>query len=56
MRSWSFLLLTAALAAQTQTGEVTTREETPTFQSSVNLVRVPVVVRDKQGNTVGNLP
>ncbi len=53
MRSWSFLLLTAALAAQTQTGEVTTREETPTFQSSVNLVRVPVVIRDKKGNTVG---
>ena len=54
MRSWSFFLLTAALAAQTQTGEVTTREEAPTFQSTVNLVRVPVVVRDKQGNAVGS--
>jgi len=54
VRCWSFLLLTAALAAQTQTGEVTTREETPTFQSSVNLVRVPVVVRDKQGHTLGS--
>ena len=54
MRSWPFFLLTAALAAQTQTGEVTTREEIPTFQSSVNLVRVPVVVRDKQGHSVGN--
>ena len=54
MRSWSFFLLIAALAAQTRTGEVTTREETPTFQSSVNLVRVPVVVRDKQGHTLGN--
>ena len=53
MRSWPFFLLTAALAAQAQTGEVTTREETPTFQSSVNLVRIPVVVRDKQGRTVG---
>ena len=53
MRCWSFFLLIAALGAQTQTGEVTTREETPTFQSSVNLVRVPVVVRDKQGHTVG---
>ncbi len=54
MRSWFFLLLAAALAAQAQTGEVTTREETPTFQSSVNLVRVPVVVRDKQGHTLAN--
>jgi VWFA-related protein len=55
MHCWSFFLLAAALGAQPQTGEVTTREETPTFQSSVNLVRVPVVVRDKQGNTVGTL-
>ena len=54
MRSWSFFLLIAALPAQTQTGEVTTREEAPTFQSNVNLVRVPVVVRDKQGHAVGN--
>ncbi|MGD0048405.1 MAG: VWA domain-containing protein [Bryobacteraceae bacterium] len=53
MRSWPFFLLTAALAAQTQTGEVTTREEIPTFQSSVNLVRVPVVIHDKKGHTVG---
>ena len=53
MRSWTFFLLAAALAAQTQTGEVTTRDETPTFQSSVNLVRIPVVIRDKQGHTIG---
>jgi len=44
-----------ALAALAQTGEVSTREETPTFQSSVSLVRVPVVVRDKQGHSFGNL-
>lgn len=54
MRCWSFLLVAAALAAQTQTGEVSTREETPTFQSSVNLVRVPVVIRDKLGHAVGS--
>ncbi|MFY9728406.1 MAG: VWA domain-containing protein [Bryobacteraceae bacterium] len=36
-----------------QTEEIATREEIPYFQSSVNLVRVPVVVRDKQGHTVG---
>jgi len=48
-----FLIVAGALAAQAQTGEVTTRDETPTFQSRVSLVRVPVVVRDKQGHTVG---
>jgi VWFA-related protein len=41
-------------SGQLQAGEVTTREETPTFQSTVNLVRVPVVIRDKQGHTVGS--
>ena len=54
MRCWSYFFLIASLAAQ-QTGEVTSRDETPTFQSSVNLVRVPVVVRDKAGHTVGGL-
>jgi len=41
-------------SGQPQAGEITTREETPTFQSRVNLVRVPVVIRDKQGHTVGS--
>jgi VWFA-related protein len=35
--------------------EVTTRDEAPVFQSRVNLVRVPVVVRDSQGKAVGGL-
>jgi VWFA-related protein len=55
MRCWSYFFLIAALGAQTQTGEVTSRDEAPTFQSSVNLVRIPVVVRDKAGHTVGGL-
>lgn len=55
MRSWTLFLFAAALAAQTQPVEVTTRDETPTFQSSVSMVRVPVVIRDKQGHAIGGL-
>ena len=32
-----------------------TKERVPTFQSKVNLVLVPVVVRDSKGVPVGNL-
>ena len=35
--------------------EMSTKEEQATFRSRVNLVMVPVVVRDKQGNAVGTL-
>ncbi len=35
--------------------EVTTRDTPVTFKSTVNLVSVPVVVRDGQGRAVGNL-
>jgi VWFA-related protein len=55
MRYWPCFVLSIAVAAQTQTGEVNVRDETPTFQSTVNLVRVPVVVRDKAGQPVGGL-
>ncbi len=58
-------LVAAVLAAQAPTPtpppvdsnapEVTTRDETPVFRSRVDLVRVPVVVRDKSGQAVGGL-
>ena len=61
MRLLSLGVLAAALAAQTpapaisDAPEITTREETPTFQSRVSLVRVPVVVRDRSGKAMGGL-
>ncbi len=65
MRFFPVGVLAAALAAQTpvpapapaasDAPEVTTREETPTFQSRVSMVRVPVVVRDRAGKAVGEL-
>src|SRR5579883_669840 len=35
--------------------ETTTKEEPATFKARVNLVMVPVVVRDKAGKAVGSL-
>ena len=35
--------------------EMTTRDEPAVFKARVNLVQVPVVVRDRQGKAVGNL-
>jgi len=55
MRYWPCFVLIFAVAAQTQTGEITVRDEPPTFQATVNMVRVPVVVRDKAGHAVGGL-
>jgi VWFA-related protein len=37
------------------TAEMTTHDEPATFKARVNLVMVPVVVRDKQGRAIGNL-
>jgi VWFA-related protein len=42
-------------AAPQDQPEVSTREEKATFTSHVNLVMVPVVVRDKQGHVIGGL-
>jgi VWFA-related protein len=50
------LLLPALLTAQApQTAEVTMKDMPATFRAKVNLVLVPVVVRDKQGRAVGTL-
>jgi VWFA-related protein len=43
------------LPAQTDTPETATHDAPVTFQSKVNLVPVPVVVRDKKSNAIGNL-
>jgi VWFA-related protein len=42
-------------APAAQSEEMTTKDTPATFRSKVNLVLVPVVVRDKQGHAVGNL-
>jgi VWFA-related protein len=53
-----FVLATAlACAAQTppNSQEITTKDEPATFKTRVNLVMVPVVVRDRQGRAVAGL-
>src|ERR1035441_5794692 len=53
------LCLALGLAAQAppppNPAEMATREEPATFKARVNLVLVPVVVRDRQGRALGNL-
>jgi hypothetical protein len=43
------------LPGQNPQPEMSATDSTPTFQSRVNLVTVPVVVRNKDGKAVGNL-
>jgi VWFA-related protein len=57
MIRWALTVL-AVSAATAQNGgqtEISQHDEPATFQTHVNLVMVPVVVRDKQGRAVGNL-
>jgi VWFA-related protein len=49
-----FVLVCVRAGAQT-TGEMSAHEEPATFKTKVNLVLVPVVVRDAEGRAVGNL-
>src|ERR1700734_1332646 len=53
-------LIPAATVVSAQTspapsGEISTKEAPLTFKSGLNLVPVPVVVRDSRGNAVGTL-
>jgi VWFA-related protein len=46
----------APTAASQNAPEMATRDEPTAFQAKVNLVMVPVVVRNPQGRAIGNLP
>src|SRR5579863_750045 len=50
-----FLFFACALLHGQTTAEVATHDSTPTFSSGVNLVLVPVVVRDAKGHAIGTL-
>ena len=54
LKGFLFFALCAVVSCG-QTPEVSSTDEAVTFQSKVNLVVVPVVVRDQHGKTVGNL-
>jgi hypothetical protein len=52
----SLLVLTCAVAlAQESSWPGDRQDSLPTFQSKVNLVLVPVVVRDRHGRTIGGM-
>lgn len=57
MKRWvvAALCVPAALAQTGTQGEISQKDEPATFTTHVNLVMVPVVVRDKTGRAIGNL-
>jgi len=55
VRAFLVLVLVCLRAGAQTTGEMSAHEEPATFKTKVNLVLVPVVVRDGQGHAVGNL-
>jgi len=55
VRAFLVMGLVCLPACAQTTGEMSAHEEPATFKTKVNLVLVPVVVRDGQGHAVGNL-
>jgi VWFA-related protein len=55
VRAYLVLALVCFRADAQTTAEMSAHEEPATFKTKVNLVLVPVVVRDSQGRAVGNL-
>src|SRR5580658_6928931 len=55
LRTFAVVLLCVGLFAQVPEQEISSTDNAATFRSRVNLVMVPVVVRDRNGNAVGNL-
>jgi VWFA-related protein len=55
VRTFLVVALVCLRASAQTTAEMSAHEEPATFKSKVNLVLVPVVVRDSQGRAVGNL-
>ncbi len=55
LRLGAFFTLVIVCLAQNQEPEIAAREAKPNFSTGVNLVVVPVIVRDRDGKAIGNL-